>query len=165
METTIDIRSIIIPYDIRNSIPSEDKLNRIREYYKRTGTIDRPIIISKDRVLIDNYIRYIVALENDMIKVPCLITQGSKVEEKTITLVVGKFPNNDKEYIWRVPFNKPMDIQIGDKVLVNINYRGKRRKKSVTVVNVYKSNDYQMRKHNCVVKVIKKGIGVDGNAP
>lgn len=152
----IDIRTIVIPYDIRNSKPSERKLNAVRKYYEENKTIDKPIVISKDNILIDNYVRYLVALENNMIKVPYIITQGNKaIDNSTMTLVVGKFPNNDKEYTWRVPFNKTMDIKIGDRVVVNVKWQGRRCKRTVNVINVYQSNDYQLIRHRCVVRVIK----------
>lgn len=158
----IKLDKIIIADTFLNTAPSEKKVNAVRNYYKQHGEFDKPIVLSKNNILLDGYIRYIVAKENGLQEIeyatvmPKEQEQQTNNQNRTITLIKGKFPDNDKEYIWRLPFNKDVNVEIGDTAIVNVKVRGKKSRSAVKVVDVFQSNDYNMIKHRLVVKVIKK---------
>lgn len=156
---TIKTSDIIVPKVFSDSHPREEKLNRIRVYVDKHGYLDKPVVVNSDKVLTDNYIRYLVAVEKGLDNIPCVSTQEYRrmfpEASPTMTYVVGKFHQCDKEYTWKNP--KDVAVEIGDKVLVvSKTKHGKNGRAVVTVVNVYKSNNPKLLRHKPMVKVLKK---------
>lgn len=162
MNEKIDISKIVVPTEFMQTVPAAHKIDKVEEYYKCNGKLDKPIVLSKNNVLVDGYTRYIVAKENGLSEIEYVTAMPKEQEQqtnnqnRTITLIKGKFPDNDKEYIWRLPFNKNIKAEIGDMAIVNVKINGLKSRKSVKIVDVFQSNDYKMMKHRLVVKVIKK---------
>lgn len=155
MLKTINVSEIIIPKEFERTIPRKDKLEKIYKYVKAFGNIDKPIVLTENNVLTDNYARYIVAKELGITDVPYITTQ-EYIEENPkrtlrMTYVVGKFDGNEKEYTWKL--NKDMDIDIGDKVLVRTKkYKGRGiTTEVVTVVNTFTSNNPSLLRHKSVI--------------
>lgn len=153
---TIMLSDIIVPESFAKTKPSEQKMTNVREYVKEHGELDRPIVLD-GRMLTDNYIRYLIASEFGMEKVPCISSQEyreQKIIDTPTTYIVGKFKDNDKEYIWKVI--KDIDINVGDRVLVRSKCKnGKNGNKVVTVVQVFTSDSPRMLRHKPVVKKLR----------
>lgn len=109
------ISDIIIPYEFTKTIPNISKVQRIREYFNVYNTIDEPITISSSNVPMDGYIRYLIAKENNMQLIPCIVNDENFTSKRPCKYIAGKF-DNGSEYIWKI-CNK-LDVNAGDKVLV-----------------------------------------------
>lgn len=113
-------------------------------------------------MLTDNYVRYLVALENGFEKVPYITTQEYREQkvDSPVTYIIGKFKDCDKEYTWKV--TKNINIEVGDRVLVKSRCKdGKVRKngtKAVTVVQVFTSDNPKMLRHKPVIKKLMASV-------
>lgn len=155
---TIRVSNIIVPKSFENSQPSEEKLNKVRAYVDEHGKLDKPIVLDGN-TLTDNYIRYLIAVEFGFEKVPYITSQEYRdrevKEENHMTYIVGKFEDNDKEYIWKV--TKNISINVGDKVLVKSKCKnGKNGTAVVTVAQVFTSDSDHMLRHKPVIKKVKR---------
>lgn len=61
----VALTDIVINEPFASSKPRNGKLDRIRKYYEEYGSIDRPLIVNHNNILLDGYIRYLVLKEND----------------------------------------------------------------------------------------------------
>lgn len=163
MNKKIDISKVVVPIEFMQTVPAAHKIDKVKEYYKSNGKLDKPIMLSKNNVLVDGYIRYIVAKENGLSEIEYIVQSPKNKSDNqsdnrrmVITLIVGKFSDNDKEYIWRLPFKKDMNVEIGDMAIVNVKVKGLKKRALVNVVNVFQSDNYKMMKHRLVVKVFKQ---------
>lgn len=143
------ISDIIIPDEFTKTTPNISKVQRIREYFNVYNTIDKPVTISSGNVLIDGYIRYLIAKENNIQSIPCVISDKNFKPKKPMKYIVGSF-DNGSEYIWKI--RNKLDVNVGDKVLV----ANKNGKAVVSVVDVFESDNKDMRKHKPVLKVIER---------
>lgn len=153
---TIMLSDIIVPKSFANTHPSEKKMDSVRKYVEKHGELDKPIVLD-GRMLTDNYVRYLIAVEFGMEKVPCISSQDyreQKIVNTPTTYIVGKFKGNDKEYTWKL--TKNIDINVGDRVLVRSKCKnGKNGNKAVTVVQVFTSDSPRMLRHKPVVKKLR----------
>lgn len=153
---TIMLSDIIVPKSFTQTKPSEQKMDAVRKYVEEHGEIDKPIVID-GRMLTDNYVRYLIAVEFGMEKVPYITAQEyreQRIVNTPTTYIVGKFKGNDKEYTWKL--TKDIDIQVGDRVLVRSKCKnGKNGNKAVTVVQVFTSDSPRMLRHKPVVKKLR----------
>ena len=153
---TIMLSDIIVPKSFVNTHPSERKMNSVRNYVEKHGELDKPIVLD-GKMLTDNYVRYLVAVELGMEKVPCISSyeyREQRIVSTPTTYVVGKFKGNDKEYTWKL--TKNIDINVGDRVLVRSKCKnGKNGNKAVTVVQVFTSDSPRMLRHKPVVKKLR----------
>ena len=154
----IRLSEIIVPESFKSSKPSKDKMNKVREYVKEYGKLDKPIVLDGN-MLTDNYVRYLVAVELGFKEIPYITLQehrDRKVDSNNLmTYIVGKFEGNDKEYIWKV--TKDISLEVGDKVLVKSKCKnGKDRVAVVTVVKVFTSDSDNMLRHKPVIKKLKR---------
>lgn len=163
MNEKIDISKVVVPIEFMQTVPAAHKMDKVKEYYKCNGKLDKPIVLSKNNVLVDGYTRYIVAKENGLSEIEYIVQSPKNKSDnqsdnrrRVITLIVGKFSDNDKEYIWRLPFKKDMNVEIGDMAIVNVRVKGLKKRALVNVVNVFQSDDPKMMKHRLVVKVFKQ---------
>ena len=148
---TIKVSDVIIPEHFGTTTPRKEKIDSVRKYYVRHGTLDKPIVINDKNILTDNYIRYLVAKENGLTEVPYITTHEymeSLKKNIIYTYVVGLFDNYPKEYTWILKRNIP--IRIGDRILVSTKSVTGKKSGVVTVVKVYQSNEYI--NHKSVIK-------------
>lgn len=155
---TIKLSKIIVPKSFESSHPSKVKLDKVKTYVNEHGKLDKPIVLDGN-TLTDNYIRYLVAVECGFEKVPYITSQEYRdreiKEETPMTYIVGKFEDNDKEYIWKV--TKNISIDVGDKVLVKSKCKnGKNGTAVVTVAQVFTSDSDHMLRHKPVIKKVKR---------
>ena len=47
-----------------NSVPSEEKMNECREFWRLERKQDRPIVLNSKRYLVDGYVMYLILMEN-----------------------------------------------------------------------------------------------------
>ena len=66
MKVEVRLSDIIIPSHMKATPPREEKMNKVRAFYKKNHRIDKPIILNKDNLLLDGYVRYLVLLENNV---------------------------------------------------------------------------------------------------
>ena len=122
MNEKIDISKIVVPIEFMQTIPAAYKIDKVKEYYKCNGKLDKPIVLSNNNVLVDGYTRYIVAKENGLSEIEYIVQSPKNKSDnqsdnrrRVITLIIGKFSGNDKEYIWRLPFKKDMNVKASEK--------------------------------------------------
>lgn len=125
------IDEILIPSNMLMSNPSSDKIASVMSYMINNREFDKPIKVSKDGILVDGLIRYIVYVnlkkegEADDITPLIKVVKGNinSYKYKETKYVFGHHEGNNKEYVWRLPDrNKNVDILVGQKVIVNTSY-------------------------------------------
>lgn len=144
MPQTMDLSDIKISSDFLGTNPNNDKITKAIKYIEKHNRIDKAIVLNNG-VLVDNYVRYIAATIKGLQKIPF-------VELQQMNYIIGKYENNDKEYIWKNDRN--INIQIGDKVIV----RNRHKKPSVVTISHIFSSDslYLYNKHLSIVRKIDK---------
>jgi len=147
--TTININEIIVPKSF--SKPSEKKMDAVRRHMEKHGVLDQPVVLQGD-LLVDGYVRYLVAKEYKMERIPFVQSSDLNNIEKPTMFIVGKFKYCDKEYTWRVP--SKIKIKVGDRALVDSKY-GKNGHAVVTVLKVFESEDKDMMRHKPIIKKLK----------
>lgn len=156
MKETIRLSKIVIPDSFKRSNPMEIKLDYVRDYVKNHGELDKPIVLNGN-MLVDNYVRYLVAKELGFREVPCISSKEYRdrknVIEMPATYIAAEFKDNPKEYIWRVP--NGISVEVGDMVLVKSKFKDD-NKAVVTVGRVFQSDDVDMLKHKTVIKKLRK---------
>lgn len=155
---TIKIEDIIIPQVFSDSTPQEWKIDKIVDYILKNHKLDKPLVL-KDKVLVDNYIRYIAAKKLNMEEVEYVSVQEYKrlypQTDMPITYITGVFVKNGKEYTWKN--SKEIPLSVGDRVLVFSNDTLNHKNKSiVTVSKIFQSNKPSMLRHKTVIKNLTK---------
>lgn len=143
------ISDIIIPDEFTKTTPNISKVQRIREYFNVYNTIDEPVTISSSNVLMDGYIRYLIAKEYNMQSILCVISDKNFKSKIPVKYIVGKF-DNGSEYIWKI--RNKLDVNVGDKVLV----ANKNGSAVVAVVKVFCSNDKDKLRHKPVLQIVQR---------
>ena len=143
----IKLNEVKIPNQFKKNSPNIFKISKVKEYVRKYGNLDKPVTLN-GKVLVDGYVRYIVADMMGWVAVPY-------VDIKDMEYVVCKFDNNPKEYTWKN--DKGVYVRVGDKVLVWIkNSKGENKKVYATVVNTFKSSDLKLyKKHKSVIKRLR----------
>lgn len=141
----IDIDSIVIPSKFKQSKPSVKKLNQARLYFNRFKCLDKPISLFGNK-LVDGYIRYLVAKENGLKQIPCILNKGQ-------WYIKGVFDGCLKEYVWRVPEHLEGIVWFGDRVVV-YNRPTCNNRAVVTVRDILWSEDESMLNHSCVLDIV-----------
>lgn len=72
----IKTAKIIIPQCFAETIPSAGKVKAKMEYYEKHGRFEKPITISRNNILVDGYINYLIAREKGIKKLPCRVIEG-----------------------------------------------------------------------------------------
>lgn len=151
---TISINEIIIPEEFINNPPNDRKIQLVTEYYNKHNELDKPVIVEnlQNKVLTNNYVRYFVAKEKSLEKIPYMTVEEYKESEShpEVSYICGVFSGNSKEYIWKNLWD--FDFNVGDKALV----KSGKRKAVVTVTKVFKSNDPVYLKHKRVFKKLER---------
>ena len=138
----IKLDYIIIPKVFLESKPSEMKIEKCRNKWKKYNKQPKLLIIDEDNVLIDGYIQYLVLRENNVEEAEIKISTRRKkrwyrknVEDWNVphyrneatTYIYGTHSNSksksEKEFVWRVPkswseLGWEDGLNIGDEILV-----------------------------------------------
>jgi hypothetical protein len=69
----IHIDSIIIPTAFLQSKPRQQKVEKHREYYNTHAKLMKDVIVDFNYEMVDGYIDYLIAIENNMEFIDCLI--------------------------------------------------------------------------------------------
>ena len=123
----IKLDYIIIPKVFLESKPSEMKIEKCRNKWRKYNKQPKLLIIDEDNVLVDGYIQYLVLKEFGHEEGNYILKHESKKEKSSYrniptTYIYGTHPNSKdtKTYMWRVPesWNGWVDnVQIGDTVM------------------------------------------------
>lgn len=153
---TIKVSEIVVPNSFADSIPNEEKVSKIREYVEQQGKLDKPVVLN-GKVLVDGYIRYLMAVEKRMDEIPYIKALDYKREHPNekipLPFITGMFKQGRKEYTWKN--DKGIPIQVGDRVLVNSKNKMTGSNRGVVVVTkVFESDSPSMLRHKSVVKKI-----------
>lgn len=153
----IKLSKVIIPKSFSDSKPQEWKMENVRTYVKEHGELDKPIVLDGS-MLVDGYIRYVIAKEFGFREVPYLTVreyrEQNQIDDGATTYIVGKFNGSEKEYTWRL--TKNVQIEVGDSVLVKSRCKDGSDVAAVTVVNVFTSDDPHMLRHKPIIKKLKR---------
>ena len=152
----IKLSKIVIPKSFSNNKPQESKMENVRAYVRKHGELDKPIVLDGD-MLVDNYIRYLVAKEIGFREVPYIGIKEYREQNQAdgnSVYIVGKFSGSDKEYTWRL--TKNIDVDIGDYVLVKSRCKDGSDVAAVLVVDVFASDDPHLLRHKPVIKKLKR---------
>ena len=147
--TNVLISDIIIPDEFTKTTPKNSKIERIREYFNAYNTIDKPVTISSSNILMDGYIRYLIAKEKNIQSIPCIISDKNFTPKRPCKYIVGSF-DNGLEYIWKI--RNKLDVNVGDKVLV----ANKNGSAVVNVVKVFCGNDKDKLRHKPVLQIVQR---------
>lgn len=118
----IRILDIIITEAFANSRHSEEKVQKYRREFTKTGKQSKFLVINKYNVLIDGYIQYLILKENGIEEAEYIRSNKKNAEDyrnEMTTYIYGKHENSscNKEFVWRVPKNwNDFNVNIGDKI-------------------------------------------------
>lgn len=111
------LSEIKVPKQFKKTPPSPTKLIKCIEYYNEHGELDKPITINKNNVLVDGYVRYIVAQKMNIEDVPVIYHVDLNVYVKAKHRSIGK------SYWWKVREKDKVHFieksHIGDHILVD----------------------------------------------
>ena len=123
----IKLDYIIIPKLFLESKPSEMKIEKCRNKWRKYNKQPKLLVINEDNVLVDGYIQYLVLKELGHEEGNYIVKHENKKEKSSYrntrtTYIYGVHPNSKytKTYIWRVPKNWTNwadNIQIGDTII------------------------------------------------
>ena len=123
----IKLDYIIIPKLFLESKPSEMKIEKCRNKWRKYNKQPKLLVINEDNVLVDGYIQYLVLKELGHEEGNYIVKHENKKEKSSYrntrtTYIFGVHPNSKdtKTYMWRVPesWNGWADnIQIGDAIM------------------------------------------------
>lgn len=149
----VKLDQIVVPACFADTKPKEYKLDKVRRYIKEHGKLDKPILLHGN-YLKDGYVRYLVAKELGLEEVEC-VNNSNVTNNKLIKYVVGKFSDNGKEYIWKVPPHVKANIKAGDMVWVQV---GNNKQAYTTVIKVDITEDTEFLKHKNVISKYRKKV-------
>lgn len=156
MVKTVKVSEIIVPDKFIQSVPSDEKVQKVQQYIEHHQKLDKPVILNGS-VLVDGYIRYLVAVRNEMDEIPFIKALDYKKEHPDCKLpipyITGRFRHGKKDYCWKN--DKGIPINIGDRVLVNSKNKITGKNRGVVVVtNIFESDNPFLLRHKSVVKRI-----------
>lgn len=122
-----------------NSVPSEEKMNECREFWRLERKQDRPIVLNSKRYLVDGYVMYLILMENKEEYAEVIFKKKHNRQYEKLpkvkptykntptTYIFGVHLNSNctKEFCWRVPAswdNWAENIEIGDTVLCQTKF-------------------------------------------
>ena len=126
----IRLLDIIITEAFANSHPSDEKVQKYRKEFAKTGKQSKFLVINKYNVLIDGYIQYLILKENGIEEAEYIRSNRKNVENyrnEMTTYIYGKHENSncDKEFMWRVPKSMTWfseNVQVGDSILCQTKF-------------------------------------------
>ena len=126
----IKMSDIIITEAFANSHPLEEKVQKYRKKFAKTGKQSKFLVINKYNVLIDGYIQYLILKENGIEEAEYIRSSRKNVENyrnEMTTYIYGKHENSNctKEFMWRVPKSMTWfaeNVQVGDSILCQTKF-------------------------------------------
>lgn len=119
----IDIDTIRISNAFQRTHPSDVKLKECSDYWNKYHKQSKMIVLSKNNVLVDGYIQYLILKENNE---KIAEVEQSEYQKEWTTYIYGIHQEGSgKEYVWKVPktwAGWENDILPGDKILVETKY-------------------------------------------
>lgn len=119
----IDINTIRISNAFQRTHPSDIKVNECRDYWEKHHEQSKMIVLSKNNVLVDGYIQYLILKEKG---VKIAEVEQPECQKEWTTYIYGMHQEGSgKEYVWKVPKSWAgweNDILPGDKILVETKY-------------------------------------------
>ena len=131
---TIKLSDIIVPKYIKESEPSEYKMQCRRKWWNENQTQQRWLVLDRDNVLLDGYIQYLILKENGVEEARFIRRKAFRHDERRqdyrtmpTTYIYGVHPNSncESEFMWRVPaswIGWVDNLQIGDTVLCQTKF-------------------------------------------
>ena len=119
----IKLSEIVISSAFAASVPSEQKVQKYKSRFAKTGKQSRYLVLDNENVLVDGYIQYLILKENNVEEAKYVRFRKKKSTYRTqnTTYVYGTHPNSKctKEFVWRVPeswseFTE--NIKVGDTI-------------------------------------------------
>lgn len=119
----IKLSEIVISSAFAASVPSEQKVQKYKSRFAKTGKQSRYLVLDNENVLVDGYIQYLILKENNVEEAKYVRYRKKKSTYRTqnTTYVYGTHPNSKctKEFVWRVPkswseFTE--NIKVGDTI-------------------------------------------------
>ena len=124
---SIKLSDIVISSAFAASVPSEQKVQKYKSRFAKTGKRNRYLVLDNENVLVDGCIQYLILKENNVEEAKYArcgkfcSNKKSTYRTKTTTYVYGTHPNSKctKEFVWRVPeswseFTE--NIKVGDTI-------------------------------------------------
>ena len=122
-----------------NSVPSEEKINECREFWRLERKQDRPIVLNSKRYLVDGYVMYLILMENKEEYAEVIFKKKHNRQYEKLpkvkptykntptTYIFGVHLNSNctKEFCWTIPAswgNWAQNIEIGDTVLCQTKF-------------------------------------------
>ena len=114
------LSEIVIKNSFKNTVPSNDKMKKAREFFANNGRIEKPIVVNENGILVDGYIGFLILQENGIEQTDVLIDDGQYENQKTVYIRAVHMRDNSKEYYWRInEMTENVDeLAIGKLVLV-----------------------------------------------
>jgi len=131
---TIKLSDIIVPKYIKESEPSEYKMDCRRKWWNKNRTQQKWLVLDRDNVLLDGYIQYLILKENNVEEAKFIRRKSfgkdeNRADYRTIstTYIYGVHINSNcnKEFCWRVPASWSgweKNLQIGDTILCRTKF-------------------------------------------
>lgn len=147
MKATMKLSDIIITSAFANSKPNPKKIAECEEYYVKHGELDQLPKVNKKNILIDGYVRYLVAQNHGLKEIEVIQPEFKQRKEyqykydpnsrRTALYVAGVHTNgtDTTERWWRVNnayLEQYGTVKVGNEVLVATRY-GKAR---VTITKI-----------------------------
>ena len=119
---TVKIKDIIVSKEFLDTVPSEKKYQKYKDYYSNFGKCKRMILLDEDNILVDGYIQYLILKENNIEEIQIKKNVSARYKNNSTTYIFGRHINSKDEriYTWRVPnswTNWVDNVQIGDTII------------------------------------------------
>lgn len=170
-----NINDIVVPSDMAQSEPSEEKIRECEEYWQKYQEQDRYVVLNANNEIVDGYVQYLILKEFGVSSVIVKRLESPKrryrrfTEEDIIriygdhdreyTYVYGVHPNSkdNREYVWKVPVKMENDFHanIGDMIFCYTKFG----RSPVIVTKVEKTNERPVNlpiKRVAAKRIIKK---------
>lgn len=72
-DCNVSLMSIRVPKEFEQTTPNSLKIDKARKYYHKNKELDLSPIIKPDGYLVDGYVRYLIAKENNVMEIPVRI--------------------------------------------------------------------------------------------
>lgn len=144
----IKVSDIIITDDFKKTIPSPEKVDKRRAFFRKKEKFNKRILVDGDNRLIDGYIRYLILVENNIGYATVDVIDSNYHTAETL-YVYGTHSCNPKEYVWRLPakeFANKDEYVAGEKILVRTKYGAKVAKITRTLLSATPPETFRIKR-------------------
>ena len=123
----VKIKDIIVSKEFLDTVPSEKKYQKYKDYYSNFGKCKRMILLDEDNILVDGYKQYLILKENNIEEIQVKKNVSARYKNNSTTYIFGRHINSKDEriYTWRVPnswTNWADNVQVGDSILCQTKF-------------------------------------------